>query len=107
MVKKSMVIEARDTIVDAAKASAEGVKAVAGDALGAAAVAAAGVVLQRASDALQAKGKELADARPKAQQEIKETVVEAVKPVKRKSPVRVKAGKKAAKTKRARHRRSR
>src|SRR3954468_9185451 len=53
MAKRSMIREAQNTISDAAKTGAAAVKPVAGAALGAAAEAAAGVVLDMASDALQ------------------------------------------------------
>jgi hypothetical protein len=52
MSKKSKPREAQDKIAQAAKTGAAGAKDVASDALGAAATAAAGVVLQRVSEAL-------------------------------------------------------
>ena len=52
MAKNRMITDAKETIVDAAKTGAEGIKETAGEALGAAAAAAAGVVLQRVSSAL-------------------------------------------------------
>ena len=54
MTKKGLVEEAKDTLVDAAKVGAQGVKSVGSEALGAAATAAAGVVLGRVSQALGA-----------------------------------------------------
>jgi hypothetical protein len=67
MAKKSMMSEAQDTIVDAAKTGAQGVKTVASDALGAAAAAAAGVVLDSVSKALGTGQKKVEDAAPAAQ----------------------------------------
>src|SRR5688500_3864313 len=52
MAKNSIMTDAKDTMVEAAKSGAEGMKTVAGEALGAAAVAAAGVVLDHVSKAL-------------------------------------------------------
>jgi hypothetical protein len=52
MAKKSILDTAQKTVVKAAKVGAEGAKDVASDALGAAASAAAGVVLGRVSKAL-------------------------------------------------------
>ena len=52
MAKKGVLDEMQDTVAKAAKASATGVKEVTVDALGAAASAAAGVVLGRVSEAL-------------------------------------------------------
>lgn len=57
MARKSKLAKAQERITDAAKAAAPGVKDAASDALGAAATAAAGVVLQRVSQAL-AQGQE-------------------------------------------------
>jgi hypothetical protein len=57
MAKKTKLIKAQERITEAAKAAAPGVKDVASDALGAAATAAAGVVLQRVSQTL-AQGQE-------------------------------------------------
>src|SRR5262245_28073917 len=52
MAKKSKLTKAQDRITETAKAGAADAKEVASDALGAAAAAAAGVVLQRVSQAL-------------------------------------------------------
>jgi colicin import membrane protein len=65
MAKKSMLSEVQDTVVHAAKTGAEGVKSIAADATGAAAsaalAAAAGVVVERISEAL-AEGKKKVDS---------------------------------------------
>jgi hypothetical protein len=52
MAKKGVLVSTQKTVVKAAKIGAQGVKDVATDALGAAASAAAGVVLGRVSEAL-------------------------------------------------------
>jgi hypothetical protein len=57
MAKKTKLTKVQERITEAAKAAAPGVKDVASDALGAAATAAAGVVLQRVSQTL-AQGQE-------------------------------------------------
>ena len=63
MAKESLVRDAQNKLVDAAKTGAEGVKSVAADALGAAATAAAtaaaGVVLEHVADALGAGKKKV------------------------------------------------
>ena len=64
MSKKGLVEEAKDTLVDAAKVGAQGVKSVGSEALGAAATAAAGVVLGRVSQALGAGQEKVEEAVP-------------------------------------------
>ena len=64
MAKKSLVGDAKDTLADAARVGAEGVKAVGREALGAAAAAATGVVLKRASQALGAGQQKMDEAIP-------------------------------------------
>ena len=64
MTKKGLVEEAKDTLVDAAKVGAQGVKSVGSEALGAAATAAAGVVLGRVSQALGAGQEKVEEAVP-------------------------------------------
>jgi hypothetical protein len=59
MTKKGLVEDAKNTLVDAAKVGAEGVKTVGSEALSAAAAAAAGVVLERVSQALGAGQKKV------------------------------------------------
>ena len=63
---KHILDAAQKTVVKAAKAGAEGVKDVASDALGAAASAAAGVVLGRVSEALGSGQKKVDEAVPAA-----------------------------------------
>src|SRR5215213_2770129 len=64
MTKKSLVKDAKNTLTDAAKVGAEGVKMVGSEALGAAAAAAAEVVLKRASQALGAGQQKVEEAIP-------------------------------------------
>jgi hypothetical protein len=79
---KSPVTKARATIVEAAKTSSEGVRTLAGEALGAAAAAAAGVVMNRVAQVL-GKGEEtVAEAAPSAQTTVQDAVVGAVGPSK-------------------------
>ena len=74
MAKFSMMTDAKETIVDAAKAGAEGVKTVAGEALGAAAAAAAGVVLEHMSNALAAGDAKIQEATPAATEAARQAV---------------------------------
>jgi hypothetical protein len=60
MSKKSKLAEAQESIADVAKVAGAGAKDIASDALGAAATAAAGVVLQRVSETI-ARGQEKVD----------------------------------------------
>jgi hypothetical protein len=60
MSKKSKLAEAQEKIADVAKVAGAGAKDIASDALGAAAAAAAGVVLQRVSETI-ARGQEKVD----------------------------------------------
>ena len=65
MARKPGILDAgKKTVVKAAKLSAEGVKDVASEALGAAAATAAGVVLKRASEALSSGQKKVDEAVP-------------------------------------------
>ena len=83
MAKKSQVAEAQATLVEAAKTSSEGVRTLAGEALGAAAAAAANVVMNRVAQVL-GKGEEtVANAAPSAQTVVQEAVVSAVGPSKK------------------------
>ena len=66
MAKKSIVTDAKNTVVDATKSGAEGVKSVASEALVAGATAATGVVLQRVSTALSEGAKKVDAAQPSA-----------------------------------------
>ena len=74
MENKSTLTEAKDVVVDAAKSGLEGVKDVAGEALGAAAAAAAGVVIVRAAEALLTGGEDLKAAAPVVSAAARETV---------------------------------
>jgi hypothetical protein len=73
MENKSSLTEAKDLVVDAAKSGLDGVKDVAGEAIGAAAAAAAGVVIVRAAEALLTSGEELKAAAPAVSVAAKET----------------------------------
>jgi len=73
MKNKSTLTEAKDAVADAARTSLDGVKDVAGEALGAAAAAAAGVVIVRAAEALLTGGEELKAAAPAVSEAAKET----------------------------------
>ena len=66
LAKNSMIRDAKETVVDAAKTGAEEIKETAREALGAAAAAAAGVVLQRVSGALAAGEAKVTEATPAA-----------------------------------------
>jgi hypothetical protein len=83
MAKKSQVAKTQATLVEAAKTSSEGVRTLAGEALGAAAAAAANVVMNRVAQVL-GKGEEtVANAAPNAQTAVQEAVVSAVGPSKK------------------------
>ena len=73
MAKKGMLDAAQKTVVGAAKLGARGVKSVASDALGAAASAAAGVVLDRVSEALGSGQNKLENMTPAAQRAVQKT----------------------------------
>ena len=73
MAKKGMLDAGQKTVVGTAKAGARGVKSVASDALGAAASAAAGVVLDRVSKALGSGQNKLEKMSPAAQQAVQDT----------------------------------
>jgi|SRR3954470_4627355 hypothetical protein len=99
MAKKSLVKEAADAV-----------KGVAGAALGAAAIAATGVVVSRVAGAIRKRGKDLEDATPQLQKLAAETVSKPLLPRARQrvaakksatSAPRKVAAKKAAKKRRA------
>lgn len=92
MAKNSIMTDAKDTMVEAAKSGAEGMKTVAGEALGAAAVAAAGVVLDHVSKALSAGAQEVEANKP-AMTQAASNAVNFAGP----APARKKAKKKSAK----------
>jgi|GraSoiStandDraft_46_1057282.scaffolds.fasta_scaffold208644_1 hypothetical protein len=73
MAKKSRLAEAQESIADAAKVAGAGAKDIASDALGAAAAAAAGVVLHRVSQTI-------AGAQAKVDQEKVDQAVPADRP---------------------------
>ena len=83
MAKKSQVAEAQATLVQAAKTSSEGVRTLAGEALGAAAAAAANVVMNRVAQVLGKGGETVSNAAPVAQTAVQEAVVSAVGPSKK------------------------
>lgn len=96
MAKDSIMTDAKDTMVEAAKSGAEGMKTVAGEALGAAAVAAAGVVLDHVSKALSQGAQQVETSKPAAEQAVSDAAVSFVSgPPARKTAK--KARKKAAK----------
>ena len=66
MTKKTLLAETKDSMVDAAQAGFEGVREVAGEALGAAAAAATAVVFERAVGALAAGERQIQAAAPAA-----------------------------------------
>jgi hypothetical protein len=86
MAKKGMLDAAQKTVVGAAKLGAREVKSVASDALGAAASAAAGVVLDRVSDALGSGQNKLESMRPAAQRAMRKTTTRSKsKPAKKRA----------------------
>lgn len=93
MAKNSIMTDAKDTMVEAAKSGAEGMKTVAGEALGAAAVAAAGVVLDHVSKALSQGSQQVETSKPAAERAVSDAAVSFVSG----PPARKKARKKAAK----------
>jgi len=97
MAKKSMLTEAQDSISEAAKTGAAVVKPVASAALGAAAAAAAGVVLDSMSNALKSGGRKLERATPGAT----DAVRVAATPSTRSRPRKKTSGKKKAAAKKA------
>lgn len=64
MATKSKLTEAKDMAVDAAGSGLDGMKSVAGEALGAAAQAATAVVIERAAEALLNTGHQIEKAAP-------------------------------------------
>jgi hypothetical protein len=78
MAKNSIMTDAKDTMVEAAKSSAEGMKTVAGEALGAAAVAAAGVVLDHVSKALNQGAQQVETSKPATEQAVSDAAVSFV-----------------------------
>ena len=85
MTRKSFVTNAQDTIVDAAKTSAEGMKILAGEAAKAAAVAATGVIVEGVKYALDRGQNKVATkaARRKTKKPAKKKAVTKKKPVAR------------------------
>ncbi|MDB5601316.1 MAG: hypothetical protein JWN71_3360 [Xanthobacteraceae bacterium] len=98
MAKDSMVTDAKNTVVEAAKAGAEGMKTVAGEALGAAAVAAAGVMLDHVSKALSQGADKVETSRPAAERAVSDAAVSfaGAGPARKKAKKAKKAAKKAA-----------
>ena len=87
MAKKSIVTNAKNTMVDATKSGAEGVKSVASEALVAGATAATGVVLQRVSTALGEGAKKVDAAQPSATKVVTKAVAFSGS---RKAPAKIK-----------------
>ena len=109
MAKKGMLDAAQKTVVGAAKLGARGVKSVAGDALGAAASAAAGVVLDRVSEALGSGQNKLESMTPAAQRAMQKTAtLSTSKPAKKSVAKKGGSARKlgAAKKQRARQKKS-
>jgi hypothetical protein len=96
MQKKGPLEEVQTSLVDAAKTSTEGVRTLAGEALGAAAAAAAGVVMNRVAQVLGKGEQTVTDTAPAAQNTVQQAVVSAVGPSKEK---RVAIKRKLARTK--------
>ena len=84
MQKKRPLEEVQSSLVDAAKTSTEGVRTLAGEALGAAAAAAAGVVMNRVAQVLGKGEQTVAHTAPAAQNTVQQAVVSAVGPSKEK-----------------------
>ena len=74
MARKGILDTSKRTVVKAAKVGAEGVKDVASDALGAAASAAAGVVLERVSKALSSGQKKADEVAPRARRSVSASI---------------------------------
>jgi hypothetical protein len=86
MAKKSIIKEATDAV-----------KSVAGAALGAAAVAATGVVVSRVAGAIRERGKQLDNSTPQMQKIAEETVMKPLLPTPRKRAAPKRAGSNAKK----------
>ena len=110
MAKKSTLTEAQKSISGAAKTGAAIVKPVASAALGAAAAAAAGVVLDTVSNALKSGGQRVEKATPDATEAARIAATPSIKSTTRKKAVAKKkaaakkklSGRKAAATKKTR-----
>jgi hypothetical protein len=88
MAKQKMLDTAQKKVVKAVKTGAEGVKSVAGDALGAAASAAAGVVLERFSEALGSGQNNLKNAVPTGQYAVADNTRTRKMPAKKRKVLR-------------------
>jgi hypothetical protein len=88
MAKQKMLDTAQKKVVEAVKTGAEGVKSVAGDALGAAASAAAGVVLERFSEALGSGQSNLKNAGPTGQYAVADNTRTKKMPAKKRKVLR-------------------
>jgi hypothetical protein len=85
-VVKTVTTKAKDAIADAAQRSAKGVKSVAGEALGAAAKAAAQIVLESTANALEAGRARIRRSTPAMKQAAGKAATEAVsRPARRKA----------------------
>jgi hypothetical protein len=103
MAKQSILTDAKETVVEAGKTAAEGVKNVATDALVAGAAAAAGVVAERVSQGLRATENKVQRALP-TRQEAAGAAERAIKPQARRKAAakgRRAAAKKAATSRKA------
>ena len=85
MTNNSVVQDVQVSLLDAAKPSSQGVRSLAGLALGAAAAAATEVVMGAVSHALKTGEKQVAQAQPAATKKVKAVVVEAVGPPKKRA----------------------
>ena len=81
---KGPLEKAQTSLGDAAKTSSEGVRTLAGEALGAAAAAVAGVVMNRVAEVLGKGEQTVTDAAPAAQSTVEQVVVSAIGPSKEK-----------------------
>lgn len=98
-----MTVKARHAVVGAARRSVESVKSVAGDALGAAAKAAAGVVIKSTADALRVGQTKIKQSAPSVKRSAGRLAKQAVSGSPRKKSVR----KRSSKTRRRVSKRSR
>lgn len=85
MAKQSVLTDAKDTVVEAGKTAAEGVKNVATDALVAGAAAAAGVVAERVAQGLRSTESKVQQALPSRQEAAQATERAIKRPAPRKA----------------------
>src|SRR5215212_4968735 len=98
MAKQSVLTDAKDTVVEAGKTAAEGVKTIATDALVAGAAAAAGLVAERVAQGLRSTENKVQQALPSRQEAAQATERAIKRPAPRKTAA--KGGRAAAKKQR-------